>query len=128
MRWTRAAVTIGIVGALTVPVAGTATAAPAAQSAAHAVAVKCQLMDFVGYYCGYTSQNTYADRGDTGAKVKEIQALLILHGYSVGPSGVDGRFGAGTEGAVKRFQSAKKIGVDGKVGPNTWYYLRTPGA
>ncbi|MGK5732196.1 hypothetical protein [Streptomyces sp. URMC 124] len=22
----------------------------------------------------------------------------------------------------------KKISADGKVGPNTWYYLRTPGA
>ncbi|MEU1817059.1 peptidoglycan-binding domain-containing protein [Streptomyces roseifaciens] len=131
MRWRKAALSLGMVAAFAVPAIGTAAAAPAVAPGASAPsvsAVRCQLMDFVGWYCGYTSSNTYADRGDTGAKVKELQALLIFHGYSVGSSGVDGSFGAATEAAVKRFQAAKKISADGKVGPNTWYYLRTPGA
>jgi peptidoglycan hydrolase-like protein with peptidoglycan-binding domain len=36
---------------------------------------------------------------------------------------VDGRFGAGTESAVRAFQSHAGIGVDGAVGPTTWRNL-----
>ncbi|WP_307813310.1 peptidoglycan-binding domain-containing protein [Streptomyces sp. N35] len=105
----------GLVGA---PAAAAATVSPAA--------VRCTLEDFIGYYCGYHLQNTYADRGDTGNKVREIQALLIFSGYSVGSSGVDGQFGSGTESAVERFQRANRLPADGIVGPNTWRALRTP--
>ncbi|MFI2432521.1 peptidoglycan-binding protein [Streptomyces sp. NPDC018693] len=122
-----AAVTLGAAGALSVPAVGTATAAPATW-ASEVSTVRCRLVDFVGWYCGYHIQNTYADRGDRGAKVKEIQALLVLKGFSVGSSGVDGVFGAGTERAVERFQRSRGIGVDGIVGPTTWSYLRTPSA
>ncbi len=58
--------------------------------------------------------------------MKEIQALLTLRGCSVGSAGIDGQFGAGTEGAVERFQAKNKLGVDGIVGPNTWKALRMP--
>jgi hypothetical protein len=78
-----------------------------------------------GTYCGYYSGSAYTDRGDAGARVKEIQALLIHHhGYSVGPKGVDGYFGAGTESAVKRLQRACGLKADGKVGAKTWACLR----
>ncbi|MFE0449092.1 peptidoglycan-binding domain-containing protein [Streptomyces fungicidicus] len=78
-----------------------------------------------GAYCGYYSGSAYTDRGDAGAKVKEIQALLIQHhGYSVGPKGVDGYFGAGTESAVKRLQRAHGLKADGIVGAKTWVWLR----
>ncbi|MEU9359626.1 peptidoglycan-binding domain-containing protein [Streptomyces sp. NPDC048301] len=125
MRWRRTAVTLGLVGVLSVPAVGISTAAPAApQSAA---AVSCRLLDFIGYYCGYHLSNTRADPGNSGAKVQEIQALLIFKGYSVGSSGVDGQFGPATESAVKRFQLSRGIVADGIVGPTTWHYLRTPG-
>ncbi|MFF7313817.1 peptidoglycan-binding protein [Streptomyces sp. NPDC008137] len=78
-----------------------------------------------GTYCGYYSGSAYTDRGDAGAKVKEIQALLIQHhGYSVGPKGVDGYFGAGTESAVKRLQKGHGMKADGIVGAKTWDRLR----
>ncbi|WP_052713632.1 peptidoglycan-binding domain-containing protein [Streptomyces katrae] len=78
-----------------------------------------------GTYCGYYSGSAYTDRGDAGAKVKEIQALLIQHhGYSVGPKGVDGYFGAGTESAVKRLQRAHGLRPDGLVSSETWGRLR----
>ncbi|MFH9468904.1 peptidoglycan-binding protein [Streptomyces clavifer] len=125
MRWGKTAVTLGLVGVLSVPAVGVATAAPAAPQAA--AAVSCRLLDFIGYYCGYHLSNTRADRGNSGAKVQEIQALLIFKGFSVGSTGVDGQFGAATESAVKRFQSSRGIGADGIVGPTTWHYLRTPG-
>jgi peptidoglycan hydrolase-like protein with peptidoglycan-binding domain len=63
--------------------------------------------------------------GDTGARVTELQCMLVHRGYSVGPSGVDGQFGSDTEAAVKAFQTAKHIQVDGQVGPQTWGALRS---
>ncbi|MFE6977081.1 peptidoglycan-binding protein [Streptomyces sp. NPDC057682] len=78
-----------------------------------------------GTYCGYYSGSAYTDRGDAGARVREIQALLIQsHGYSVGPKGVDGYFGAGTVSAVKRLQKAHGWRADGIVGARTWVALR----
>ncbi|MFI6150271.1 peptidoglycan-binding protein [Streptomyces sp. NPDC051109] len=118
--------TAAVLAAALLPV-GSATAALAASTtpqAPNAATATCQeTLD--GVYCGYDRSNAYTDRGDSGARVKEVQALLIYHGYSVGSTGVDGQFGAGTESAVKRFQTAKHLTVDGKVGANTWSWLRT---
>ncbi|WP_338631880.1 peptidoglycan-binding protein [Clostridium baratii] len=58
--------------------------------------------------------------GARGPEVKELQRLLINTGYGVGSYGADGVFGAGTESAVKKFQAAKGLAVDGIVGPATW--------
>lgn len=105
---TAAALTAGLFTATT------ATAAPAPSGQA-APANRC------GYYGG----SAYTDRGDSGAKVVEIQCLLeVFHGISVGPSGWDGDFGPDTEKAVKAFQTRKGIARDGIVGPNTWAKLR----
>lgn len=102
---------------------GAAGAAPAAP-ATTAMAASCR--DSIdGLYCGYDRSDAYTSRGDSGAKVKELQALLIHRGYSVGSTGVDGYFGAATESAVKRFQSAQKITADGIVGATTWFHLRS---
>ncbi|WP_246095969.1 peptidoglycan-binding domain-containing protein [Streptomyces botrytidirepellens] len=79
--------------------ASAALAAPATAQAPTAVTVSCR--DAVdGLYCGYDLSDAYTDRGDSGAKVMELQALLIYRGYSVGSTGVDGYFGAATESAV----------------------------
>lgn len=61
--------------------------------------------------------------GAEGATVKALQILLTGYGYSCGAAGVDGDFGGGTEAAVKQFQKAKKLDVDGVVGKNTWTAL-----
>jgi hypothetical protein len=55
-------------------------------------------------------------RGDSGEEVKTLQELLRRQGYDVK---VDGKFGAGTEKAVRDFQRAHKLDVDGRVGPKT---------
>lgn len=59
-------------------------------------------------------------RGDIGARVKKVQALLIyFHGISCGPDGVDGDFGLNTESAVEEFQTLSGLAPDGIVGPLT---------
>ena len=59
-------------------------------------------------------------RGMTGADVKTLQAALIAYGFSCGAAGVDGDFGAGTEAALKRFQTRYSLGADGIAGKGTW--------
>jgi hypothetical protein len=61
-------------------------------------------------------------RGDGGAQVKVLQRALARLGYRVGP--VDGSYGPLTEAAVSSFQTAKKLTVDGIVGPETLKGLR----
>ena len=57
-------------------------------------------------------------KGSTGEAVEQLQKALKDLGYD--PGAVDGKFGANTEAAVKSFQSANGIAVDGIVGDITW--------
>ena len=57
-------------------------------------------------------------RGDTGPRVKGLQAMLAGYGYTPGPA--DGIFGSKTEAAVRACQKRQDIAVDGIVGPQTW--------
>ncbi len=59
-------------------------------------------------------------KGYVGASAKALQILLIGNGYSCGNAGVDGHFGGDTEKAVKAYQKAKGLEVDGIVGSATW--------
>ena len=62
-------------------------------------------------------------KGSKGATVKALQILLIGYGYSCGNAGVDGDFGSATDKAVRNYQKAKGLEVDGAVGPKTWAKL-----
>ena len=62
-------------------------------------------------------------RGSKGDAVKECQALLEKHGYSVGSYGIDGDFGKDTLAAVRAFQKDHGLKVDGICGPRTWKEL-----
>lgn len=59
-------------------------------------------------------------KGSTGKEVKTLQRLLIALGFSCGSSGADGSFGNATLEAVKKYQKAKGLVVDGSVGSATW--------
>ena len=59
-------------------------------------------------------------RGMTGADVKTLQAALIAYGFPCGAAGADGDFGAGTEAALKQFQTRYSLGADGIAGKGTW--------
>ncbi len=62
------------------------------------------------------------ERGDYGDDVAELQAGLTKLRFD--PKGIDKDFGPATQKAVKRFQKAQKIEVDGVVGPITVGKLR----
>jgi peptidoglycan hydrolase-like protein with peptidoglycan-binding domain len=57
-------------------------------------------------------------KGSTDPAVRDLQEALKALGHDPGP--IDGVFGASTEAAVKAFQQAKGISVDGIVGEVTW--------
>ena len=74
--------------------------------------------------------HTTIRRGSAGPDVVECQEDLIQLGYDLSPYGADGKFGAKTETAVKKFQSThvdpntgNKLKVDGIVGSATWAAL-----
>ncbi len=59
--------------------------------------------------------------GSRGDAVRDLQGGLASAGFDPGP--VDGIFGARTDAAVRAFQAAKGLAVDGIVGPLTWAAL-----
>lgn len=62
-------------------------------------------------------------KGSENKSVKALQVLLIGYGYSCGSCGADGDFGTATDAAVRAYQKAKGITVDGISGSDTWSKL-----
>ncbi|MEU0636905.1 helix-turn-helix domain-containing protein [Streptomyces albidoflavus] len=74
-------------------------------------------------HAGHSHERTaYLDINSSGWHVVEAQCLLRHHG--VDPGAVDGLYGPVVQEAVRRFQAARRIPVDGVVGPDTWGELR----
>ena len=61
--------------------------------------------------------------GSEGEQVKNLQCLLIAKGYPLKEYGADGDFGNETEAAVRAFQKANNLDVDGIVGQHSWNKL-----
>jgi hypothetical protein len=66
--------------------------------------------------CPYAAPTTTLKKGASGTGVRWLQWQLTRHGYTVS---ITGNFLALTETAVKQFQKAKGLTVDGIVGPTT---------
>ena len=60
--------------------------------------------------------------GMRGWDVAALQFMLRRRGFSSGS--VDGGYGPNTTASVRRFQSAARLGVDGRAGPSTLSALR----
>lgn len=63
-------------------------------------------------------------KGSKGSAVKEAQELLLAHGYDLPNYGADGDYGDETVAAVKKFQKANGLDVDGICGPKTLTALK----
>ena len=70
----------------------------------------------------FVSSSSELQEGSKGQLVSSLQRLLKAAGYDVG--NVDGDFGPKTEAAVRAFQAANGLSVDGIVGPLTFGKLR----
>lgn len=73
------------------------------------------------------ADDTMIRRGMTGDAVSAIQTNLQAHGYYVGGV-IDGKYGDGTEDAVRHFQGEHGLNVDGVVGPATMKALTASAA
>jgi murein L,D-transpeptidase YcbB/YkuD len=67
------------------------------------------------------SSNPELKQGEKGEWVSYLQQMLEGAGYS--PGAIDGVFGPRTEDAVRKYQDAYQLTVDGIVGPETWGQL-----
>lgn len=67
-------------------------------------------------------------RGASGDAVRRAQLLLAEHArlsdIACDPGLIDGKFGPGTDNAVRAFQEAKGLMRDGVIGPATWAALQ----
>jgi len=113
--------------AATLLTAGVALSAPAAAEAATANACSYN----AGWRCGYYNGSAETDEWSTNTPaVMEIQDLInqTTQYTETGHTAlaVDGEFGPATFAAVEWLQSYYGIcgGVNGNVGPCTWYTLR----
>ena len=61
--------------------------------------------------------------GSENYTVKALQRMLYALGYNLGSNPIDGVFGPKTDAAVRTFQKANKLEVDGIVGQDTWTKL-----
>lgn len=59
-------------------------------------------------------------KGAKGDTVRALQALLVGYGHQID---VDGSFGGKTDTAVRAYQKANDLSVDGSVGRKTWNKL-----
>lgn len=63
-------------------------------------------------------------KGSEGEQVETLQRILHAMGYDLGSRcPIDGSFGSKTDGAVRAFQKANGLTVDGIVGAKTWPVL-----
>ncbi len=61
--------------------------------------------------------------GDRGPAVEDVQQRLLVLGFELGPTGVDGVFLGATHAAVRRFQAERRLAEDGVIGDETWSAL-----
>ena len=71
------------------------------------------LITFVAYAKTYKT----LEFGSTGTEVFDLQKRL--NSLGIDPNGIDGKFGRGTENAVKQFQESQGLTSDGKAGTIT---------
>ena len=74
-----------------------------------------------GFFTNRAVKKNNLRKGDKGEYVKVLQGLLVCNGYT--DAYVDGSFGGGTDKAVRAYQKAQKLTVDGIAGSSTFKAL-----
>lgn len=69
---------------------------------------------------GLWSNNCQTSEGNISLFTAAIQYVVTYSGTGCTTHGIDGDFGPNTFAGVECFQRAKRIGIDGIVGPQTW--------
>ena len=64
-------------------------------------------------------ENMTLKKGSKGSEVKKLQQNLMKLGYDLPKFGADGHYGNETQKAVRQFQKANGLKVDGLAGKNT---------
>lgn len=95
------------------PSAPTGPTGPSAPSAPSASAGTAGSVDGISA----TDQSTWMRSGTSGPGVMDLQKKLAAAGFDPGP--LDGEFGPKTQAAVRAYQQANGLQVDGIVGPET---------
>lgn len=80
-----------------------------------------------GFVDGLKEIERTLKRGNVGEDVKKLQTALSELGYDLGAPGIDGIVGPLTEKAIKAFQEANGLVVDGVAGPETIAALEKAG-
>ena len=76
-----------------------------------------KVKDFYPYFgADYPDPTATVKKGDKGTPVRWVQERLAKAGYKLT---VDGSFGSATDKAVRKYQKAKGLEVDGRVGVRT---------
>ena len=76
-----------------------------------------KVKDFYPYFgADYPEPTATVKKGDKGTPVRWVQNRLKRAGYKIT---VDGSFGSATDKAVRKYQKAKGLEVDGRVGVRT---------
>lgn len=73
--------------------------------------------------CTVTLKLPVIKNGSEGLHAKILQTALIAKGFSCGWYGADGEVGSATDKAIRAFQAANKLDVDGVVGEASWREL-----
>ncbi|ATF14655.1 spore cortex-lytic enzyme [Brevibacillus sp. HB1.4B] len=88
-------------------------------------AVLTLLAAFMAVACIFPADSlaaTQIQRGSVNGDVWDLQYRLQMLGYYNGK--LDGIYGANTTKAVRQFQKAYGLSIDGITGPNTWRVLK----
>lgn len=85
----------------------------------YSVASEPKKEDKPTYSNPYQSPTRTLKKGDKGDDVKWLQYSLMYLKYDCGTTGADGSFGNKTDSALRAFQSANGLTVDGLCGPAT---------
>jgi len=72
---------------------------------------------------GKIYKKSYSGEAKCRPAMKDIQSALLNAGYDPGP--IDGKKGRATRQAIKEFQKANSLPVDGVAGKKTWGLLKT---